>query len=654
MNHFLLPARQLFAGIAIMSACALAGAQSLPLACTKGSFYQLNTPTTTTTEFFRIDPSTSPYTRNLVYTITGSSLNGLAYNPQDGYMYAVNNSTTAANFKLFRLGATDAGISAPITGATGISATRNSGSFDAHGNMFIVDGAAPQKLYRITGAASMQPVASQITLAADTSPPSGFTGFPTAYVTDVVYSPAESNADLVVLYGTRGPESGSVYLYRIAIANPSSASPGPAQVSRRVASGLPTNILYGSAYFDASGQLYVSDNANKFYKYDPVTFRFTLTSTGTGTTLTNTDGTSCIALPQLDVVKQGATPAMAGNAYTFDVPYTVTVGNTGTVTAPRVQVSENLRQTFWTNSPSIAIATAPTVSNGSCTTNPAFDGVNQFALLSGNDSLAAGASCTISFVVRVGYADVSAVPTASQKNTVFASTTDTTAANPGPSWPVGFDDTTVPVNPPGLLGDDRSTDGGSLPSVPNGDVPKPTEVVFPPPTAPLQADMTVAISGVPNTVNPGSAVSGQIVCTNSGPDAATNATCGATAVDSDGNAVSVLVSNCAPVPPAALPAGSAMTCQISYTAPNATNASGRPITGVSLTATTNATNDSNPANNSATHLATLATGGGPGDPGGPGGTDGISSVPSLSQWSIAILTLLLGMLTIAGRRVRIL
>ena len=440
--------------------------------------------------------------------------------------------------------------------------------------------------------------------------------------------------------------------------------------------------------------------------------------------MTNTDGTTCIAQPLVDVVKQASVPVAVLNGHTFDVPYTLTVGNTGAVPTPNVQISENLAATFAAGNPALSISSAPAVTAGTCTANSSFNGTSNFALLSGTDTLAPGTSCTVSFAVRVAYPDAGAVPTTAQLNTAHASVSS--AANAGHSWPGGV--LTPPAN---LLAQDASTNAAALPAMPQGDAPAPTPVVLPaagpvtfakaitaganplaggvvsygitlsnagaapvlypagtitdtlpagtthaggddftcagtpcgntnavtvpangsvaltlrvtvnagvapgtsitntitPPTgttcapAPAScsvsttvaappippADMSVAITGLPSVISPGSTVSGQIVCTaTTGMGPALGASCTATAQDSNGGAVAVTVSNCTPpAPVASLAAGSAITCDVSYTAPGTAGGSDTAPTGVTLTATTGATNDGNTANNSAPSTATL-------------------------------------------------
>ena len=49
------------------------------------------------------------------------------------------------------------------------------------------------------------------------------------------------------------------------------------------------------------------------------------------------------------------------------MPYTLTVGNTGVVHTPNVQISDNLRNTFSAGTPTLGISAGPSVTAGSCT-----------------------------------------------------------------------------------------------------------------------------------------------------------------------------------------------------------------------------------------------------------------------------------------------
>ncbi len=123
------------------------------------------------------------------------------------------------------------------------------------------------------------------------------------------------------------------------------------------------------------------------------------------------------------------------------------------------------------------------------------------------------------------------------------------------------------------------------------------------------ADMTPAFSGLPGVSAPGSTVNGSIICTNAGPAAAANATCTATAVDSSGAAVPVIVGACTASggSAASLPVGATLTCAISYLTPGTAGGSDTTPVAVTLTGTTGAANDTNGGTTAGGNNSTAAT-----------------------------------------------
>ena len=320
----------------------------------------------------------------------------------------------------------------------------------------------------------MQPQARRITIQTDTSPPGGYTGVALDGTTgginvgDLADSPAESSATTAVLYGTRNTQGPAAYLYSIVVDLTASSPVGRAS---RIRTTLPTGITYGSAYLGVEGGLIVSANNNAFYRVDVTNGSTALLTAANGDANTNTDGTTCIAVPLVDVVKQAGAPVAVLNGHTFDVPCTLTVGNTGAVPTPNVQISDNLRNAFAAGTPTLGISAGPAVTAGSCTLSGDFDGTSRFSLLSGTDNLPPGASCTVQFTVRVAYASAAAVPTTAQRNTALASSAS--SANAGHSWPGG-----LPAPPANLLAQDESTNAAALPASPNSDAPAPTPVTL--------------------------------------------------------------------------------------------------------------------------------------------------------------------------------
>ena len=307
---------------------AQAQASPAPLICT-GQLYQMTAGSTAGSDT-QVWLMGSDYRHGTLplFTVPGVSLNGLAFNPQDRFLYAVNDHVDKAELRLYRLNAAGVVTSAKITNSTGgdvalISDRRNSGTFDAHGNLFMADGWIPphQGLFLVTGAAAMQPQARRITIQTDTSPPGGYTGVALDGTTgginvgDLAYSPAESSATTAVLYGTRNVQASDdtprgVYLYRIVV---DLTAPTPTARASRIATTLPRLITYGSAYLGADGGLIVSANNNAFYRVNVTNGSHTVLTAANGDANTNTDGTTCIAVPLVDVVKQAGAPVAVLN-----------------------------------------------------------------------------------------------------------------------------------------------------------------------------------------------------------------------------------------------------------------------------------------------------------------------------------------------------
>jgi uncharacterized repeat protein (TIGR01451 family) len=177
---------------------------------------------------------------------------------------------------------------------------------------------------------------------------------------------------------------------------------------------------------------------------------------------------------KIDTVKSVGAPIKVDNR-TFDVPYTVKVGNaTGQPSLPNVQASENLSLTFSSGSPTITVSglAATGVGGVTCTVNSSFNGTSNYGLLAGADSLAASQSCTITFTVRVTYPSAAAIPTTAQSNSIYASSTPT-GPNPGYTFPGG-----TPTAPTGAVALDTSTNASGLPATGNSDTASPTPVTL--------------------------------------------------------------------------------------------------------------------------------------------------------------------------------
>jgi uncharacterized repeat protein (TIGR01451 family) len=208
----------------------------------------------------------------------------------------------------------------------------------------------------------------------------------------------------------------------------------------------------------------------------------------------------CVAAgtpPRIDVVKSTSGATKEGSSNTsFLVPYTIKVGNSGPILLPNVQVTEDLSRTFKTGNPTISIATGAEVVIGNCIKNAGFNGTTDTKLLDGLQSLAVGASCTITFTARVSFADVASIPTGKQDNTVFASSTPASATpNPGYTFPGD-----VATPPTSSIATDTSSDKVGLPITGNPDLSNLPDPANPSPSSPTPVTFPTPAPGpsVPN------------------------------------------------------------------------------------------------------------------------------------------------------------
>jgi uncharacterized repeat protein (TIGR01451 family) len=234
--------------------------------------------------------------------------------------------------------------------------------------------------------------------------------------------------------------------------------------------------------------------------------------------------TPVILTPQkIDVVKAVGLPLQTGLA-TFEIPYSVVVGNVG-ATSPivfNVQADDNLKLTFPTatsitiKAASYVVTPVGTTPAAQCQPSaPAFAGTAAASkMLSGTGDLAGGQACEIKFAAVVTFASAATIPTGiAQNNTVYASGVGlNTVANPGysvpdtgPAIPPAVATTTdisvdnVAVRPPAGSAAGTAPGTPTLPATSGGDAP--AGVVTPVVLAPQKIDVVKAV-GVPEQVAP--------------------------------------------------------------------------------------------------------------------------------------------------------
>ncbi len=423
-----------------------------------GAFYQIRaTGTPGLSRLFQINRPAFSQTPLTPLNSLSAVLNGLGYNPVDNFLYAIylgvdadTPSGTSATQGLYRIGTTGFDSVGPISGLpNGFQPT--AADFDSNGDYYVTEAGGSNRMYRIN-VSSTPPSATLITLTPAT-----------ANIGDMSLNPVDG-----FLYGAINETSG------VKIDKASGA------VTPITITGVPAGEgNWGTTYMDTVGNWFAYANNGFLYQIDTQTGAATRIQSGLQTA-TRSDGAAC-AFPaqRLDVVKSAGTPVQV-SANTFDIPFTVSVKNTGPQLAPNVQLTENLARTFVTGTPTITVLSTPAITSttpATCavsTVNSAFNGVADTRLLNGNGSLAVGATCTITFTARVAYA--AAAPTTAQNNTVFASSSSL-AGNPGYTFTP--DASGTPTPPGNLLAADLSTNGTALPNTPNTDTPTPTPILLP-------------------------------------------------------------------------------------------------------------------------------------------------------------------------------
>lgn len=427
-----------------------------PFVC-DGTLYQikyLSTGGTNNSQLFRIVRSTSPYTVTQIGAISPlQTLNGLGYNVQDNYLYALA-STTSATTALYRIGQSNAESLGPITLRTGGTLTGyavSAGTIDGSGTMYLMPQGTTNTLYKVN-----------LSTREATPVPLTYSGGAVPQFGDFAIHPRDGK-----LYGLG--VNGDTTLYIVDL------STGTV-TSKALAGTLPSGASFGTVFFDAVGELYGYTNTGAFFHVNTATGAATQLSTADATN--TSDGASCVYRSErLDVVKQAGTVTHPSNLV-YTVPYTATFKNTGTVSVAGVQITDILSSTFAAGSPTITVTSAPSVTAGGCTANSAFDGSADTRLLTGADTLAVGASCTVKFTVQVQYPSVASIPTAPLNNSMYASGAyDSYSPSQKNGGYVVVNGMLIP--PPNVSLLDTSTNGATLPPTANGDTPSPTPVTLP-------------------------------------------------------------------------------------------------------------------------------------------------------------------------------
>ncbi len=409
----------------------------------------------------------------------GYVLNALAYNPADAYMYAArnadNNSPVSSN-GIYRINA-DGALDLVFTANFTINTNLKGGAFSPDGTFYGIGAGAGgnTKLMVITGLDAAPGTPATMT-EVDMSQPVNMGDVVFDFTNDTLYAVSNVTNQLYSINVTTG-----------AVTTISDGTANGAGVS------IGSNGI-GSLYMTAVGDLmgYINGNATdtegQLVSINKTNGSLTLVKVGPVTN--NSDATACVPVDfSIDTVKSAGSVTMQSDTE-YTVPYTVKIGNNGTVADPNVQAVDDLRRTFQSGTPAITVSDLA-LTSGPCTINSGYNGTTNDGFLTGTDTLNPGESCVLTFNVHLTYGSASSVPVGQQQlNTVYASTT-ATGPNEGHTFS-GND-----VNPPfNLLGEDESTDANDLPSSPQGDNPTPTPVVL----SPVMIDVVKA-AGTVNTID---------------------------------------------------------------------------------------------------------------------------------------------------------
>ncbi len=406
---------------------------------------------------YRIDRSVSPYTATALSAtpLEGSTTNfhnGLAYDPLTGYLriwrggsrnfVTINNAGTAVS-----------SVTLPGSG----NLTMQGATMDNTGKYYsMIDGNNIFAYYVVDTTVIPTPTLTNVALTVlDPTVPRGSVG-------DMAIDPTNSNIIYVSTAVVSGDPTSQNLINKIDL------SAGTYQVVGSVPSS------FGSLFFDSAGTLYAYANSGSFYQVNKTTAAVTLLSSAS--TASVSDGASCGYEPaSIDTIKS-QTSVTATDTTHFQVIYRIGVKNTsGTgVAATNVQLTEALDKTFSSGSPTITLASTPTLVSGTCTINNAFNGTTNTRLISGSDTLADGNACTIDIVVNLAYATSGDVPTAAMNNTVYASSTSS-----GPNAGYTFNTSGDPTPPINLVSSDLSSNSVSYPVAAHGDTASPTPTTLP-------------------------------------------------------------------------------------------------------------------------------------------------------------------------------
>jgi Repeat of unknown function (DUF6923) len=378
------------AAVAICLAAALAAPAVLPaqgpFACTGEAYIvQDSAVAGIDGQLTQIDQSQSPF----VFIDVGTAqaeYNNIGFNPADGFIYGVE-LTTLGNNGLIRI-ADDgtvthlSAVSGMCAGAT-ISFPSNvrfdAGDVSANGQFLFVNQTGNNRLYIIDISASPPVLVDCPTI--NPNPPGG-----TNRVNDWAFNEVDGN-----LYG--GDRDGG----QVARLDLAGYTPGGANITRtdfNVTGASFAGTAFGGAWFDALGHLFLYRNDGRIYEIVDVTGAaptMTIVATQTGPGSTRNDGAACAqnvvgAAKSMSTNNPGGLPATITITYVFE-------NFDGATPLMSLSAIDDLSAVFGTHPTDWMFLNAMSTPMG--LVNPAFNGHSVTELINAGQTLAAGASGTI-------------------------------------------------------------------------------------------------------------------------------------------------------------------------------------------------------------------------------------------------------------------
>jgi len=337
-------------------------AATVPFACDGEAYITQEDATGGTYTLYRADQAVDPIVFDKVGPVEISPINGIGFNPTDGYVYGQNTTTGHLSRLDSNGGVTDLGAVA------GLPKGMSAGEVSPDGHYLYLSLGLRTALYRV-----------DLTTSPATAVSLPMTGFGLPSVADFAFDPKDG-----LLYGA--DTSGQLVTIDLAAST----------ITRSTVTGLGKGV-YGGAWFDASGHLFEYDNAGTLYKID-LGANAVLASTS-GPSSSSNDATACVN------GRIGTAKAMTSTTPTApsDVTIDYVVSNMGKATALHsLSLVDDLSAVFGTPGSAWTFLSATRTSGpASVTVNSAFDGSSVTELIGSGSVLPAKQWVGLRVVIHV-------------------------------------------------------------------------------------------------------------------------------------------------------------------------------------------------------------------------------------------------------------